>query len=76
MDFVMLLWVFVLLALFLVYFHMLTQEIVRVKRERSTYYMAVMREHRRWHPCVGGLGVDENGAITHFNPNGGLDEDS
>lgn len=37
-----------------------------VKQQRTLLYMELLREHRYWHKCHGGLGVDDEGKITHF----------
>jgi hypothetical protein len=59
----------------LVVFIQLSQQHIHVKRQRTLLWDAVLKEHRYWHLCTGGLSVDENGAIAHFAPDEGHDYD-
>ena len=54
-------------------FFRLTAKHKRVKRQRTTLYVATLREHRYWHKCSGGLNVNEDGDIEHFKPGEGYD---
>lgn len=53
-----------------------SSQLANIKRYRTALYDAVIREHRYWHLCQGGLGVDNNGAISHFSPAEGEDYDA
>jgi type II secretory pathway pseudopilin PulG len=57
-------------------FIQLAQATAVINRQRTALYDAVLREHRYWHLCRGGLGVDNNGAISHFSPDEGEDYDA
>ena len=61
MEFVIFFFLLVYLGLVFVFSHILRN----VKQQRTLLYDKLLREHRYWHRCTGGLGI-EDGDIKHF----------
>ena len=58
-------------------FIQLSEKHMEVQKQRIALSSALMREHKYWHKCAGGLGIDySNGVISHFRPGEEADYDA